>query len=160
MEDENQIQTAPTEQPMPTEPSTYNEQSTAAEQPRPIEAPVENEQEIEDEDDESMPFPRARVVRIIKSEMGNSKQLRSEVKDAINIWLGNLLKRIAREMGNTQFGSVGIADFQRATKPYDMIADIVKDQERLMLAVQKLTADSNHIGRELTRFFEVIQGQQ
>lgn len=113
-----------------------------------------------EEDDDSLPFPRARIVRIIKEEIGNTKQLRSEVKDAINIWLGTLLKRLAREMGNTQFGSVGIADFQRATKPYDMISDIVKDQERLMLAVQKLNADADHIGRELGRFFEVIRGKQ
>jgi hypothetical protein len=126
-----------------------------AEQPVPQETDVS-----EDQDDDSLPFPRARVVRIVKGEIGGAKQVRSEVKDAINLWLGNLLKRVAREMGNTQFGSVGIADFQRATKPYDMISDIVKDQERLMISVQKLNADADHIGRELSRFFNVLQGTQ
>ena len=118
------------------------------------------EEQITEDDDDSLPFPRARIVRIIKEEIGNSKQIRSEVKDAINLWLGTLLKRIANEMGNTQFGSVGIADFQRATKPYDMISDIVKDHERLMLSVQKLNADADHIGRELSGFFDVLQGNQ
>lgn len=116
--------------------------------------------EVVAEDDEHLPFPRARIVKILKSEIGGAKQIRSEVKEAVNIWLGALLKRIAKEMGNTQYGSVGIADFQRATKPYDMIADIVKDQERLMLSVQKLSADAEHIGRELKRFFNVIKGEQ
>jgi hypothetical protein len=120
----------------------------------------ETEEVLEEEDDDSLPFPRARVVRIVKTEIGGAKQVRSEVKDAINLWLGNLLKSVAKEMGNTQFGSVGIADFQRATKPYDMISDIVKDQERLMLSIQKLNADANHIGRELSRFFNVLQGTQ
>ncbi|RLG10353.1 hypothetical protein DRN73_07965, partial [Candidatus Pacearchaeota archaeon] len=64
-----------------------------------------------------------------------------------------------KEMGNTQFGSVGIADFQRATKPYDMITDIVKDEERLKLSVQKLNADAEHIITEFNRFFEVIKGK-
>ena len=114
----------------------------------------------EEEDDDSLPFPRARIVNIMKAEIGGAKQIRSEVKEAMNIWLGTLLKRIANEMANTQFGSVGIADFQRATKPYDMISDIVKDQERLMLSVQKLNADAEHIGRELERFFRVIKGEQ
>jgi hypothetical protein len=122
--------------------------------------PVVEGSEVEQEDDDSLPFPRARVVRIVKEEIGHSKQIRSEVKEAINIWLGTLLKRLAREMGSTQFGSVGIADFQRATKPYDMIADIVKDQERLILSVQKLNADADHLGRELQRFFDVIKGGQ
>jgi hypothetical protein len=125
------------------------------------EQPVPQETDIaEEQDDDSLPFPRARVVRIVKTEIGGAKQVRSEVKDAINLWLGNLLKRVAREMGNTQFGSVGIADFQRATKPYDMISDIIKDQERLMISVQKLNADADHIGRELSRFFNVLQGTQ
>ncbi len=112
------------------------------------------------DEDNGLPFPRARVVNIIKNEIGRDKQIRSEVKEAINIWLGDLLKRIAREMGDTQYASIGIADFQRATKPYDMINDIVKDEERLILSTEKLKSDSDHISRELKRFFEVITGEK
>ncbi len=108
------------------------------------------------DDDESVPFPRARVVRILKSA-GNGKILRSEVKEAANIWLGDVAKKIAKEMGNTQYASIGIADFQRATKPYDMIEDIVKDRERIIMTAEKLKIDADHLIREMTRFFEVLQ---
>lgn len=117
----------------------------------------ENEEQL-DEDD-SLPFPRARIVKLMKDEIGTEKQIRSEVKDAINIWLGNILKKVSDEMSNTQFGSVGIADFQRATKPYDMLADILKDEDRLKLSVEKIRADADHVIREFTRFFEVIRGK-
>lgn len=113
----------------------------------------------EGEVEEGLPFPRARVVAIMR-EVIKDKQIRSEVKEAINAWLGNLLKKLAKEMGNTQYGSVGIADFQRATKPYDMIEDIVKDEQRLLLSVEKLKADSDHIVRELQRFFTVLRGKR
>ncbi len=116
--------------------------------------------EEQDMDDDSLPFPRARIVNLMKDTIGPSKQIRSEVKDAVNIWLGSLLRRISREMGGTQFGSVGIADFQRATKPYDMISDIVKDEERLKLSVEKLDSDAQHIIRELNRFFSVLKGSE
>jgi hypothetical protein len=76
------------------------------------------------------------------------------------MWLGDLLKKVAREMGESQYASVGIADFQRATKPYDMIEDIVKDEERLLMSVEKLKADSDHIIRELDRFFKAVKGQK
>jgi len=108
---------------------------------------------------EPLPFPRARVVSIMREEI-KDKIIRSEVKEAMNLWLGNLLKRIAKEMSNTQYGSVGIADFQRATKPYDMIEDIVKDEQRLLTTTEKLRADSDHIMRELQRFFAVIKGKR
>jgi hypothetical protein len=108
---------------------------------------------------EVLPFPRARVVSIMRGEI-RDKIIRSEVKEAMNLWLGDLLKRMAKEMGSTQYGSVGIADFQRATKPYDMIEDIVKDEQRLLLGCEKLRADSDHLIRELRRFFSVLKGMR
>mgnify|MGYP001281059933 CR=1 FL=1 len=134
----------------------------------PVEAAVETAELVSDvvaepvdttPEGEPLPFPRARVVSIMREEI-KDKIIRSEVKEAMNLWLGNLLKRIAREMSNTQYGSVGIADFQRATKPYDMIEDIVKDEQRLLTTTEKLKADSDHIMRELQRFFAVIKGKR
>ena len=121
------------------------------------ETPKEAPQAKEEEDD-SLPFPRARIVNLMRDQIGTSKQIRSEVKDAINIWMGDLLKQLSNEMSNTQFGSVGMADFQRATKPYDMIKDIVKDEERLRVSVEKLRHDADHIARELERFFHTMKG--
>jgi len=120
----------------------------------------EEEEETALEEDNGLPFPRARVVSIMRGEIGKAKQLRSEVKEAVNIWLGNLLKKISREMGNTQYGSVGISDFQRATKPYDLIEDIIKDEERLLVSLEKIKADSDHVIREMRRFIAVLRSKE
>jgi len=111
----------------------------------------------ENGEDESVPFPRARVVRLMREKI-KDKIIRSEVKEAMNMWLGELTKKLAKEMSSTQYASVSLADFQRATKPYDMMEDIIKDEQRLMLSVQKLREDSDHIIRELNRFFSVLKG--
>jgi histone H3/H4 len=113
----------------------------------------------ENGEDESVPFPRARVVRLMREKI-KDKIIRSEVKEAMNMWLGELTKKLAKEMGATQYASVSLADFQRATKPYDMMEDIIKDEQRLMLSVQKLREDSDHIIRELNRFFTVLKGRK
>jgi hypothetical protein len=117
-------------------------------------------EEVQEEEDDSLPFPRARVVNIIKKEIGPNKQIRSEVKSAVNAWLGDVLKKVAREMGKTQFGSVSLADFQRATKPYDMLRDILKDEQRLHVATEKLTLDAEAINRELKHFFHAVKGTE
>jgi len=118
-------------------------------------APVE-----EEDDDDSLPFPRARIVNIMRQYIPDGKQIRSEVKEAMNIWLGDFLKKLAEEMGSTQYGSVGIADFQRATKPFDMITDIVKDEERLVAGLEKIRLDAESVQREMNRFFSTIKGGQ
>lgn len=129
------------------------QQTTAEEAAELAEAPVA------DEEDETVPFPRARVVRLMR-EVIKDKIIRSEVKEAMNMWLGELTRKLAKEMGATQYASVSLADFQRATKPYDMIEDIVKDEQRLLLTVEKLKQDSDHIIRELNRFFAVLKGRK
>ena len=72
----------------------------------------EEERIDENEDDESMPFPRARVVRLLRASITEGKQIRSEVKDSMNLWLGNIVAKVAREMDNSPYGSIGLADFQ------------------------------------------------
>jgi hypothetical protein len=41
-----------------------------------------------------------------------------------------------------------------------MIEDIVKDEQRLLLGCEKLRADSDHLIRELRRFFSVLKGMR
>ncbi len=112
-----------------------------------------------EEEDESLPFPTARIVKLMREGLHSGKQIRSEVKEAINIWMGNLLKKLANEMNNTQLGSVGMADFLRATKPYDMVDDIVKDRERLMLCMEKIKQDADQTKRDMGRFFKNLTGK-
>jgi len=122
-----------------------------------IEEDTEEETSEEEEDDDTLPFPNARVVKIMRKTIGTDKQIRSEVKREVNAWLGELLKKISKEMSNTQYGSVSLADFKRATKPYDQIQDILRDEERLLLSLEKIKMDSDHVIREMQRFFESLK---
>ncbi len=127
---------------------------------------MENEQnmhtndEIMQDEDDSLPFPRARVVNLMRDHITEGKQIRSEVKDALNLWLGNLLAKISREMNKSPYGSIGIADFQRAVNPYDQISNLVKDEQRLHVSLEKLKADADQIQRDMRRFFDQIKGSE
>jgi len=117
-------------------------------------------EDMYDEDDDSLPFPRARVVNLMRAHITEGKQIRSEVKDALNAWLGNLLARVAKEMNNSPYGSIGIADFQRATNPYDQISNLVRDEERLHISLEKLKVDADQIQRDMNQFFDKIKGPE
>ena len=123
-----------------------------------MENQVPNKEQDDHEENGSLPFPRARVVNLMRQHITEGKQIRSEVKDALNAWLGNILGKVAREMNNSPYGSIGIADFQRAVNPYDQISNLVKDEERLHLGLEKLGADADQIQRDMRRFFDQIKG--
>ena len=116
--------------------------------------------EVEDVDDERLAFPTARVVRILRTEIRSGKQIRGEVKSAVNDWLGCTLRKVARDMDKSPYGSIGIADFNRSTRPFDMIDHLVKDKERIMLAIEKLKHDADQIKRDLLRFYTNLTGEE
>ena len=53
-----------------------------------------------------------------------------------------------------------MADFQRATGPFDQIANLVKDEERLHLSLEKLKVDADQVQRDMRRFFDQIKGKE
>jgi len=120
----------------------------------------EADEDINEELDNSLAFPTARVVRILRQEIRSGKQIRSEVKSAANDWLGGALRKVARDMDRSPYGSIGLADFQRAIKPFEMINHLVKDQERIMLAIEKLKHDADQIKRDLQRFYTNLTGEE
>ena len=63
-------------------------------------------------------------------------------------------------MDKSPYGSIGLADFNRASRPFDMIDHLVKDKERIMLAIEKLKQDADQVKRDLARFYSNITGEE
>ena len=61
----------------------------------------EETEEISEEQDEKMPFPTARVVRIIRANIAKDKMIKSDVKIGMNKFLGNIAVDIS--VGSIQF---------------------------------------------------------
>ncbi len=101
-----------------------------------VNAPANGEVETEEIDDESsnLPFPNARVVRIIKNNLKAEHQLKREVKEAANILLGEILSDISTTMDTEQFYTLSIEHFNIAARKYRE----VYLQEKRMLKMKKL----------------------
>lgn len=126
----------------------------------PTPEPIAQTENFEEEDDDSLPFPNARVVRMIRGELQSGKQLRGEVKNAANMWLGEMISKVAKEMDNSPYGSIGLADFNRAIRPFEMIDHLVKDRNHIVIAIDKLIADADKIKRDLRRFYTDLTGKE
>ena len=47
-----------------------------------------------------------------------------------------------------------------STAPFDQIANLVKDEERLHLSLEKLKVDADQVQRDMRRFFTQIKGEE
>ena len=111
-------------------------------------APVEGE-ELPAEEEEKLPFPTARVVRIIKENLTKPHQIKSEVKVAANEFLGDVLKDIANEMDKEEIFTLTTEHFNKAVRKYKMISFQQKRIDRIKKLLEKQKAEVDEVITEI-----------
>lgn len=114
----------------------------------PIDVQAEGEEE-EDEESENLPFPNARVVRIIKGNLKREHQLKRDVKVAANLLVGEILADISQTMDNEEYFTLSIEHFNKAARKYREIALNQKRIRRIQKVLEKQRAELDEIVTEI-----------
>lgn len=98
------------------------------------------EEDISEEEDERLPFPNARVVKILKENMKSDHQIRSAVKKELNNFLGDIAKGIAEEMDKEPYFTLDTEHLHKAMRKYKEVDLMKKRMEviKKMLEKQKV----------------------
>jgi uncharacterized membrane-anchored protein len=97
----------------------------------------------------TLPFPNARVVRIIKKNFQKEHQIRRDVKIATNELLGKILEDIAKAMDNEEFYTLSIEHFNKASKKYRVVDLQAKRFERIKRLLMKQRAELEEVIMEM-----------
>lgn len=112
-------------------------------------AGVGEAEEISPEEEEKLPFPTARVVRIIKENMSKPHQIRSEVKVAANEFIGTILADVAKEMDKEEVFTLNTEHFNKAVRKYKMIEYQQKRIDRIKKLLEKQKAEIDEVITEI-----------
>ncbi len=112
------------------------------------------EDETEGEMDESkLPFPRATIVNMLRKHLSKGKQIKGQVKDEMNIWLGKMVERIAKKMDAYPYTYVDGSMLREAIEPYENVQDIEKEKERIIKQLESVKAACDVLISEVDRKF-------
>ena len=115
---------------------------------------MEHIEEEEGEIDESkLPFPRATIVNMLRKHLSKGKQIKGQVKDEMNIWLGKMVERIAAKMDSHPYTYVDGSMLREAVEPYENIQDIEKEKERIIKQLESIKAACDVLINEVDRKF-------
>ncbi len=95
----------------------------------------------DEEEDESLPFPNARVVALMKKYLSSDKMIRSEVKKAMNKFLEEVVADICKRMDEFPYAMVDYWMFEKAIEPYKRMDYIDKEKERLVNHLEAIEKD-------------------
>jgi len=100
-------------------------------------------------DDPNLPFPTARVVKILKANC-KDHLISAKVKDAANIWLGNVCEDVAKEMSKSRYPTLDLDDFRAAVKKYEVASHLDEEKARLLKGLEKLKLDIEALERDIS----------
>lgn len=115
----------------------------------PAEEIESDEMSEEEAESEHLPFPNARVVKIIKQNMKNPHQIKRDVKLAANVLLGEILGDIAQSMNDEEYFTLSIEHFNKAARKFKQIALNEKRIRRIKKVLEKQRAELDEIVAEI-----------
>lgn len=122
-----------------------------------IEEKIEGEEE-EEVPEEKLPFPKATIVNMLRKHLTKGKQIKGQVKDEMNLWLGSVVERVAKKMDSYPYTYVDGAMFREAVEPYESMAEIEKEKERIIKELEAIKAACDVLVHEVDRKFVLRSG--
>jgi len=111
------------------------------------------EEDDEELDDSRLPFPRATIVNMLRKHLSHGKQIKGQVKNEMNLWLGKMVERIAKKMDAYPYTYVDGSMLREAIEPYENIQDIEKEKERIIKQLESIKAACDVLINEVDRKF-------
>lgn len=118
-----------------------------------IEEKGEEEEEVEEIPEDRLPFPRATIVNMLRKHLSSGKQIKGQVKDEMNVWLGKMVERIAKKMNEHPYAYVDGGMLREAVEPYETVQEIELEKERIIKQLESVKAACDVLISEVDRKF-------
>ncbi len=108
-------------------------------------------EELLDEDEESLPFAKAEVVRLMKDNLDDDKMIRERVKVEMNKFLGDILKNVCKQLNEYPYTTIEYEMLKESTYPYTNIERINQEKERILLHLEAIKADCDALSMDVKK---------
>ena len=108
-------------------------------------------EEFVEEDGEKLPFAKAEVVRLMKQNLDDDKMIRERVKVEMNIFLGEVLKNVCKQLNDYPYTTIEYEMLKESTYPYTNITRINQEKERILLHLEAIKADCNALAMDVQK---------
>lgn len=109
------------------------------------------ESPLQENDDESLPFAKAEVVRLMKENLDSDKMIRERVKVEMNKFLGQILKNVCEQLNTYPYTTVEYDMLKEVLYPYQNITRINQEKERILLHLDAIKSDCDALSADVRK---------
>ena len=111
-------------------------------------------QEETEEEDESLAFANAQVVRVMRANVASDKMIKSAVKKEMNQFLEQVCGDVSKKMDKYPYAMIDRRMFDEATEPYRTMDKVVEEKKRIIAHLQAIKEDCNKLIRDVDETFK------
>ena len=106
-------------------------------------------------EDESLPFAKAEVVRLMKENLDSDKMIRERVKVEMNKFLGQILKQVCEQLNTYPYTSIEYDMLKEVLYPYQNITRINQEKERILLHLDAIKSDCDALSADVIKTLKI-----
>lgn len=103
----------------------------------------------------SLPFARAEVVRLMKENLDDDKMIRERVKVEMNLFLGRVLKNVCDQLNSYPYTTVEYDMLKECLYPYENITRINQEKERILLHLDAIKSDCTALQSDVMKTLKI-----
>ena len=111
-------------------------------------------------EDESLPFAKAEVTRLIKENIDQDKMIRERVKVEMNKFLGEVLKNVCKQLNSYPYTVIEYEMLKESVYPYENIKRINQEKERILLHLDAIKADCDALRSDVVRTLKLNEQEE
>ncbi|HMK54851.1 MAG TPA: hypothetical protein VK444_08770 [Methanobacteriaceae archaeon] len=105
--------------------------------------------ELTEEEDESLPFAKAEVVRLMKKNLDSDKMIRERVKVEMNRFLGDVLEKVCDQLNQYPYTTIEYEMLKESIYPYQNIERINEEKVRILKHLDAIKADCDALSMDV-----------
>ena len=101
--------------------------------------------------DESLPFAKAEVTRLMKENLDKDKFIRERVKIEMNHFLYRVLCNVCEQLNKYPYTTIDYEMLKESLYPYENITRINQEKERILLHLDAIKADCDALSSDVKK---------
>ena len=106
---------------------------------------------LEENKEEKLPFAKAEIIRLMKENLSEDRQIKERVKVEMNNFLYGILVDVCRELEKYPYATIDYEMFKECIYPYTNIKQINQERMRILMHLNAIKSDCDALAMDVEK---------
>ena len=110
---------------------------------------------LEENQEEKLPFAKAEIIRLMKGNLSEDRQIKERVKVEMNNFLYGIIVDVCRELEKYPYATIDYEMFKECIYPYTNIKQINQERMRILMHLNAIKSDCDALAMDVEKTLRI-----